>query len=329
MNNKDNYIQRLPIEIILNSKNGIQIGDTDGHKFYELQSEITARKDENIILHLKKAFIPFSFYLLSSNQKNNILDIIETKTDASTNTYSITIPDGNYNILLLVDKIKELLEDNSNVAFAFKYNITYDSIKGKVSFLIDSGTSVQSATLLFSTGSNVSNSCNRILGFDNTDITFTTSTSATSQKVIDIADGLDGLHIKSNLIGSNVATTEGDSGAGELLIIPIDLQPYNILYFNEITEPFKHKISQSSIKRIEIKITDSRDNTVNFNGLPYTFILLAEFVFNPSSTLTVVNKTLDNEQALLSRIAMDNDLANKMLKKINNNNINESDRKAK
>lgn len=327
MNTKDNYVPRLPIEIVLNSKNGTLVSSLDGHKFYELQSEVVARKDENIVLHLKKAFIPFSFYTLSSNQKNNKLDITETKTDSSTNTYTITIPDGNYNITELLAKIKELLE--ANTTFSFKYTITFDSVVGKVSFLIASGTNPQSATLLFSSGTNVSNSCNRMLGFNNTDIIFTTSSSATSQKVIDMADGLDGLHIKSNLIGSNVATTANDTGSGELLVVPIDLQPYNILYYDEGAEPFKHKISQSSIKRIEIKITDSRDNTVDFNGLPYTFILLAEFIFNPSSTLTVMNKSIDSEEALLARIATNNELADKILKKINNNNINEDSGKTK
>tara|TARA_R110000765_G_scaffold89154_1_gene170235 strand:- start:349 stop:1332 length:984 start_codon:yes stop_codon:yes gene_type:complete len=327
MNNKDNYIPRLPVEIVLNSKFGTEINDLDGHKFYELESEIVARKDENIIIHLKKAFIPFSFYTLSSNQKNNKLDIIETQTGGTTNTYVITIPDGNYNITELLSTITTLLE--SETQFNYKYSITFNSINGKVSFLITSGTNALNSTLLFSSGSNVSNSCNRLLGFNNTDITFTTSSSATSQKVIDMADGLDSLHIKSNLVGQNTSGTVGDTGSSELLVIPIDLQPYNILYYDEGAEPFKHKISQSSIKRIEIKITNSRDKIVDFNGLPYTFILLAQFVFNPSSTLTIMNKSIDSEQALLARIATNNELADKILKKINNNNINEDSGKAK
>jgi len=66
MNKKENYTPRLPIEIILNSKNGTSINNQDGNKFYNLISEIVARKDELIIIHLKKAFIPFSFYMLSS-----------------------------------------------------------------------------------------------------------------------------------------------------------------------------------------------------------------------------------------------------------------------
>jgi hypothetical protein len=161
------------------------------------------------------------------------------------------------------------------------------------------------------------------IGFSNTDITFTTTLSATSDKIVDMADGLDGLHIKSNLVGTNVITTEtGDSGSGELLVIPISLEPYSILYYSEYSNPFKHKLSQSSIRQIEIKITDSNDNIIDFNGLPYTFILQVEFVFNPASTLTVANKTIDSIEALQTRIRQNQNLANKIINKINNTNNN-------
>ena len=91
-----NYIPRNPVEIVLSSKNGTQIGDLDGKKVYELESEVIARKDERILLHLKKAFIPFSFYTISSSQNNNKLDVKETNSLGATNTYVVTIEDGNY-----------------------------------------------------------------------------------------------------------------------------------------------------------------------------------------------------------------------------------------
>jgi hypothetical protein len=152
MNNKDNYLQRLPIEIILNSKNGKAINNQDGNKFYNLISEITARKDELIVIYLKKAFIPFSFYMLSSARKNNKLDVTEKQSDNTTNSYTITIPDGNYNITELIAKIKNLMESAST--FSFIYNITFENATGKVSFLITSGNSASNTTINFSSGSN-------------------------------------------------------------------------------------------------------------------------------------------------------------------------------
>jgi len=331
MNKRENYTPRLPLEIILNSNNGTTISNLDGHKFYNLNTEIVARKDENILVYLKKAFLPFSFYMLSSARKNNKLDITEKQTDNSTNSYSITIPDGNYNITELLSKIKNLMETAST--FSFIYNITFDNSSGKVSFLITSGTNPLNTTINFSTGSNTNSNCKDIIGFTNTDITFTTSSSATSDKIVDMAGGLDGLHIKSNIVGENIITTAvgRDNGAGELLVVPITLEPYSILYYTELGNPFKHKLSQSSIRQIEIKIVDSNENIIDFNGLPYTFILQVEFVFNPASTLTVMNKNIDSQTALKNRLIMNNDLADKIIKKINNNNIksNENNRKAK
>ena len=68
-------------QLILNSDRGTEIGTLDGYKFFELDQEIVARKDEKILLHLKKAFIPFSFYCIATSQKNNKIDVKETQSD--------------------------------------------------------------------------------------------------------------------------------------------------------------------------------------------------------------------------------------------------------
>jgi len=285
---KFNYIPRQPIEIILNSPNGTIMGGTkDGHKFFELDKEITARKDENILLHLKKAFIPFSFYCISLGQKNSKLDITETNSLGSTNTYAITVDDGNYNISELLLSIKTKMESAST--FDYVYEILYDDNTSKVSFLIKSGTNVANTKILWNTGTNKDLSLLRVLGFSaDSDKTFTNSTTAVSDFVVDLADGLDSLHIKSNLVGDNIVSTAGakTGGAGELLLVPVDLSPNSILYFDDGANPFKHQIPASSIKRIEINFTDNKDNVVDFNNIPYTLILIVEFIFDPNSNLT-------------------------------------------
>lgn len=288
---KFNYIPRQPIEIILNSPNGTIMGGTkDGHKFFELTKEITARKDEIILLHLKKAFIPFSFYCISLGQKNSKLDITETNSLGSTNTYVITVDDGNYNISELLKSIKTKMESAST--FDYVYEILYDDNTSKVSFLIKSGTNVSNTKILWNTGANKDLSLLRVLGFSaDSDKTFTNSTTAVSDYVVDLADGLDSLHIKSNLVGDNIVSTAGAKigGAGELLLVPVDLSPNSILYFDDDANPFKHQIPASSIKRIEINFTDNKDNVVDFNNIPYTLILIVEFIFDPNSNLTPQN----------------------------------------
>lgn len=307
-NNQNNYIQRLPIEIVLNSKQGTNVDILDGHKFYELESEVVARKDENILFYLKKAFIPFSFYTLSSSQRNNKLDIKETHSNGvDTNTYSITIPDGNYNINELLSKIKTLLEAGS--AYNHTYTITYNTQTSKVTFieLEPQGSNIK-AELLFGTGTNANSSCRRLLGFNAVDVEFTASASVSSQNIVDMADGLDSIHIKSNLVGDNIRST---NDSGELLLVPVNLSPFSIIYFDDIN-PFKHKITQSAIKRIEMRLSDANGNVIDFNNIPYTLICQVEFVFNPNQTLTFENRNLDNREALQARLNMVNNLMNNL-----------------
>lgn len=305
MNN--NYIQRLPVEIILNSNDGQIFNNLDGHKTFSLSAEINAKSDEILLLFLKKAFIPFSFYTLSSSQKNNKLDIKETQTDGTTNIYSITIPDGNYNINELNSQIKTLLEATST--FSYKYSVSFDKSTGKVKFLLLSGTNALKSQLLFQSGTNSALSCRRLLGFKELDLEFNLSTTAVSQNVVDMADGLDSIRIGSNLVGDNIKTSNGETG--ELLIVPVNFSPFSILYFDAL-EPFKHKLSTRTIKEIEIKMTDLRDNIIDFNSIPYTLILEVEFQHNPSGTITNQNNGIDTIRSAEIRRNIFNDIMNKM-----------------
>jgi len=316
---KYNYIKRQPVEIVLSSKEGTIFSILDGHKFFTLETEVVARKDEKILLYLKKAFIPFSFYTLSETQKNNKLDIREVQSGGTTNDYTITIPDANYNINQLLLKIKTLME--LETSFNFKYDISYDEPTSKVHFLIISGTNASKTILKFNTGSNKLKSVDNILGFtDSADLEFTTSTELVSTNIVDMADGLDSIHIKSNLVGDNIQSTSKDGS--ELLIVPIDKEPNSILYFDEGSNPFKHLLSQSSIKRIEIKMVDANNNIIDFNNVPYTLILIAEFLFNPNQSLSQDNKKLETQDKINKTVDNNLKLTKAILDGLNNKKDN-------
>lgn len=288
---KRQYIPRQPIEIVLHSQKGTTLGDLDGYKFFELEKEISARKGQNLLLYLKKGFIPFSFYCISSSQKNNLLDVRETQNDDTTRTYTITIPSGNYNINDLLDKMKTLLE--SGTTFSYVYNLSYTTATSKCDFLITSGTNVSKTEFLFSSGTNTNLNLKRVLGFT-ADAEFTTSSSATSTNVVDLADGLDSLRIQSNLVGDNIQRTTGSTaGAGELLIVPVDLSPNSIIFFDDGLNPFKHQLPMNSFKRITIRFSDNNDNVVDFNNIPYTLILIVEFIQDYTEDTSVERRKLE------------------------------------
>jgi len=291
------YVPRQPIEIILNSKRGTKIGDLDGFKFFELEKEVVARKNERILLYLKKAFIPFSFYCLSSSQNNNKLDVKEIQSDATENSYTITLSDGNYSITELLSDLSSAMESAST--FDYTYTFTYDDATNKVTMRINEGTNIGTCNLLFSSGTNKDSSCASILGFTkDADIQFNQSSGGVSTNVCDMADGLDSLHCKSNLVGDNIQSTTGAINGGELLIIPVNLLPNSILYFDDGGWPFKHQLVMSSFKRIEIKFTDNNDNTVDFNEVPYTLIMIAEFIQDTSEVFDAQHKAIENKKLI-------------------------------
>ena len=263
----------LPIEIVLDSKLGTNINNIDGHKLFKLNNSILAKKDEKILFYLKKLFLPFSFYCISENQKNNKLDIKEIQSDDNENTYSITVSDGNPDIYSLILEIKSLLEANST--FNYKYDITYNINNNKISIKLLSGDLALKSVILFSSGNNISQSINNVLGFGNNDLEILLNNTITSPNQVDLADGLDSIHIKSNLVGNNIRSV--DSESNELLIIPLDKSPFSIIYFQDET-PFKHLLNVNVITNIELILQDSKQNIINMNNIPYTIILQCEFI---------------------------------------------------
>ena len=263
----------LPIEIVLDSKLGTSINGIDGHKLFKLNNSILAKKDEKILFYLKKLFLPFSFYCISENQKNNKLDIKEIQSDNTENVYSITVSDGNPDIYSLILEIKSLLEANST--FNYKYEITYNINNNKISIKLLSGDLALKSVILFSSGNNILQSINNVLGFENNDLEILLNNTITSNNQVDLADGLDSVHIKSNLVGTNIRSI--DSESNELLIIPVDKSPFSIIYFQDET-PFKHLLNVNVITNIELILQDSKQNIIDMNNIPYTIILQCEFI---------------------------------------------------
>ena len=303
---------QLPVEIVLDSPLGITQNNIDGHKIYKLSNSILARRDEKILFYLKKAFIPFSFYCISDSQNNNILDITETQTDNTTNTYSITVEDGNSDIYSLLLEIKTLLESNST--FNFKYDITYNSSNNKISIKLLSGDTCVKSTLLFNSGNNKSKSIYNVLGFlNNSDKDILLNNTISSDNQVDLADGLDSIHIKSNLCGTNIRSIDDESN--ELLIIPIDKSPYSIIYFDDL-KPFKHLLNINVITEIEIILQDSNKNVINMNNIPYTLILQCEFIKDIREDILEIAEEFNYNNNLKKLNNLKNTLSKNTLSKI-------------
>jgi hypothetical protein len=262
--------QRQPILLQLNSGDGVE-GETDGVVTWNLQTAITALQNERIVCHLRRAIIPFSFFTLSSTLKNNMFYLFETD-GSSTNLITITVPDGNYNTETLTEYLKD--EITSDTTFSSVYTFELQDNQNFIKISLTAG-STTSATFQFGSKANT---IRRFLGFTADDITVSQGGAITSNRVADMTGGIDGVHVRTNLGTSNLLTGDG-SPSDELIIVPIDVEPFNIIYYAEESYPFKSVIPTKSIKTITISLTDKFNNNIDFNNIPFTLFLELDFNF--------------------------------------------------
>lgn len=262
--------QRQPILLQLNSSNGVA-GDTDGTQTWNLETSISSLQNELMVVHLRRAIIPFSFFTLSETLNNNMFYLQETD-GSSTNLITITVPEGNYNIETLTEYLSD--EIKSETTFSSVYTFELQPNQNFIKISLTSGTAT-SGTFQFGTKSNT---IRRFLGFTDNDITVAQSGFITSNRVLDMTGGIDGIHVRTNLKTDNCLTDNGRLNE-ELVIIPINVEPFNIIYYQEESFPFKSVIPGRSIKSIEISLTDRFNNALDFNNIPFTLFLEVDFQF--------------------------------------------------
>ena len=262
--------QRQPILLQLNSNNG-ETGDVDGTNTWNLETSISALQNEMIVIHLRRAIIPFSFFTLSTTLKNNMFYLQETD-GSSTDLITLTVPDGNYNIETLTEYLSD--EIKSETTFNSVYTFELQPNQNFIKISLSSG-SATTGTFQFGTKDNT---IRKFLGFTADDITVAHSGTITSNRILDMTGGIDGIHVRTNLGTSNCLTDSGRPNE-ELMIIPIDVEPFNLIYYNEVAFPFKSVIPSKTIKSIEISLTDRFNNAINFNNIPFTLFLEVDFQF--------------------------------------------------
>ena len=104
-----NYITIRSRDLINTSNNGN--GNSGRFVLFEA---IECQEDEVLGVSLASATFPNSWYNLSETTKNNLFTFIEGGT-----TYNTLIPDGNYNILELMAKIKSIMETANGGAILY------------------------------------------------------------------------------------------------------------------------------------------------------------------------------------------------------------------
>jgi len=289
--NKNNY--RNPILLQLNSENSIVTGEFDGQKTWLLENPITIDRNEYMLIHLRSAIIPYSFYVLSEKNENNKLDILETDIYGGTNLLNLTIPDGNYVATTLADTLEDLI--NANSSFNSTWDFFYNQDTNHFEIKCKAGLDLASATFQFGSGTNANKSIRIFLGFTKTDISVNVANTIESNKNVDMTGGeSDGVHIQTNLGATNILVDNGKLNT-EIGIIPINTNPFNLIYYEATTAPFKLAIPTRELKQIEIKLTDRINRVLDFNDISYTLFLEIDFMYYEEDTF----RRKDNEEILI------------------------------
>lgn len=216
---------------------------------------------------------PYSFYTVNSN--NNTFNSTLTN-GITTISHIITITEGNYTILTLLDEIRSQLDLTylSNIAFIG----TYNKNTGRVTFTF-SGASYVGYTLTLDLTNTI---IGEMTGFETT--TFYYSVSEIGTKNVNVHPISSFLLRSNSLISSNPdseSLTTRNTSTDILFKVPINVAPNQYIYANQNPEN-RVFLNVQIIDNIHFYITTNRSLLpVNNHGLDIGFTLTILEVIKP------------------------------------------------
>lgn len=238
----------------IRSKDATQVLDGFNTDFnLNLKNPIIVANDEELHISLMSCEIPYSFYNISSDLKNNTFYYAETLLTFTNQDYSI-------------DDVVDFF--NNDTGFSAKFTTTYDRQKNKIKF---TNISASSEILQFA-----NSTINKVIGYDDTgkqnDITVPSGSFSESPYVCNLAT-VHSLLIKANIGQANVLSTiSGNSSI--LQKVSVDVNTNGIIYLNQ--QDFRQvSISQAPIiDHITFKITDQNNNLLQLNNVNFEMSII-------------------------------------------------------
>ena len=240
----------------------------EGFLDYRLEQAITTPVNQDTLVSLYSAVIPYSFY----NIREGVNDKIYYSQVGSSVQLSLTIPKGSYTINSLETKLEELL---SSVVTG-DCSITFSRTTMKYTFVIPQHLGFNQIYFNFENkidGAEVS------LGFPKNYVGLSTGfSSLESVNVPDVNGGVHSINIRSNLTTKGCIDSQTRSFSTILGTIPIDVNFGGVLFHRPADAIHKIIIQQKEIKRIIIRLTDDRDRLLDLNGLDFNITILIDHI---------------------------------------------------
>lgn len=238
------------IQIYLNSKYASQkpTGDT-AICIYDLP-QIDVPDGTYIYMSLQNAVIPYSFY--SINENNNVFIIY-----SNSNTYTITVPSGNYNIQQMINALQSGLGG--------LFSITYNSITNKIT--------ITNTTYEFTVKKE--GTLNNALGFKEDVDSVSSSLTLTGHHCVNL-NQIRAINVEIGMPTYNVNVAQ-PLNQNILATIPVVSQPYGMIYYNNENN-FRVNMFCCQLDVIKIKLLDNQNNLINLNGTNYSMTIQLDII---------------------------------------------------
>ena len=220
------------------------------------------------LISLNNAEIPNSIYNVNTTNNTVIFGV----TDGTTSVFCdpVNITPGTYSaqeICVLLSNVT--LTFTAYPSYSMSLKTTYDANLNKFKYtILDSSTSPIANSYLTIPSGNQS----PIFGFSGKAITGSNTIGAGAYMYSDICVDVTGTRaVFFRFVNVHTAGFDSKSKISTNILgrIPLSCEPYNILYWQNITH-FKTIAQTKNLSVIEIQITDSDGNLVNFNGCDWS-----------------------------------------------------------
>lgn len=218
-----------------------------------IMNPVLCELSEQIHISVMSCEIPYSFYNISAELKNNTLVYDNTTLTFTSQDYSI-------------DDLMDYFSNDSS--FSSVFSAAYNTQTNKITF-----TNITNAshTLKFS-----QSTLNKVIGYDEeaSDVVLSAGATSTSSGVCNLAT-VHSIMIKCSVGQGNVISTRAGNSA-TLQKVSVDVNSNSIIYLNQ--QDFRQvSVSQAPIiDTMEFRFTDQNDNLLQLNNCNFEFSMLFE-----------------------------------------------------
>jgi len=283
-----------------------QLSSDGAYLQYNLETPIITPQDQDTLVSLYSAVIPYSFY----NIRKDINDRVYIRIETRGLTTFFVIPEGSYTINSLKDTLTTLFNSGSagdgsgSLNIDSETSIAYSRITMKFQFIqTQSGGSGPFVDWYFDFGDGVRGAETALglaEGYTGQPADFLTIGNNRfgmfSTQVPDVNGDTHSLNIRTNLSSKGCIDSHTKSFSTILGTIPIDVNFGGVVFFRPADAIHKIIIQQKAIKTITIRLTDDRDRLLNLNGLSFNITLLIDHIKHGRSNQRRIRPHLQSQE---------------------------------